>query len=356
MSQKISEASFAQLRMVHLAGLLVVFAVLLYVVAALLESWVSEDIQTIWAPRILAAAQQPAADHAQLHRELAYAVGGARLRESLIGALVHIAVALLVAAILLVLVELRVRELSRIEFESFMKQIAAVGAWGAISGRKLPESILAQVQSVLELDTIRVDGSYHLTILPPPTLRGIDSSSMVLVKRRTTYKLRKVATVEQVVHSLLSSFSGSVQLTGTSGTRYPRYTYLSIAGKQSSPGDHTAISQEVVVGNDDVQVAMESEELYDRTDCIYYMMGSPITKFTLDVVVGARQIIICDVRLTTSSPGPVAALVSTGNKLDGGWEAGGRWEYGGALLPGQGFLVAWRDIETSPVPLTPHSA
>jgi hypothetical protein len=365
-----------------LVAILGAISVALYVITML---WVNIDASEMASERtgavmaILQQAQTP--DTQELLRSKLVTLATDAQRESAAHEILfHISLALAVAAVLLLLVEIRVKRLNEIETDRHRtdmsdridqyKTAIADNVWNAVSGQIVPSEVVTEIRRMLGFSTIRKDCAYTIILNEAPNIDRKQAGELMLIRRRLSYTIESLgAGQKEPDHSINSSFDGSATLKDQVGNIYPRFSKFmvdrTIPPAYQGKSNITQIRHEVKMDNRPIPVLIETEELYPIEDYIVYIHTSPAIGLTVEVVntLGDR-ILIADVSLTSHAVNrrlePVSPLDTHGCCVDN------RWEYRGALLPGQGFTITTRRIRApahsadghderrSPAPVSPQ--
>src|SRR5262249_26318802 len=144
--------------------------------------------------------------------------------------LFHVSMAFIVAALLLGLVEIRVKRVNELEMEAYKADMASKmekhqaemaaktqeyqkaiseNVWNAVSGQKLPREVVTEINWMLGFDTVRRRCVYELTLDEAPEIEGHPPNELVLVRRKLSYKIERLAARGIVSHSVSSRFDGS---------------------------------------------------------------------------------------------------------------------------------------------------
>jgi len=250
--------------------------------------------------------------------------------------LVHASIGLIVAALVIALVEFRVRNLNRKEIEEYRNAVSE-NVWKAVSGKLVPPEVVHQIERALSFETARVDAWYTFDFTDAPTLKGMTNTNLLLVRRKQMYSLHKLDPRDTVNHRIGSSFDNAAAFEDTAGNKYPRFTNFYVNEKPVTLENTGAIGHDQPVGDDPVSVVIESEEIYPADSCQYYIEGSPIVGLTVVATTsGCPKLKVRDVCLTLPRNSKRTELRPRRPN-----QVAGEWEYAGAVLPGQGFSIEW---------------
>lgn len=272
----------------------------------------------------------------------------------------HAAIALGVAGLLILSVEIYTKRNLRREFgdftrsletrfsmtanalEAYQKQIAE-SVWSALSKRLIPRAISSEVERIIKTTVVMEDRLYTLTIgalqssdLPPDTF---------ILRRELSFTVRNVSGEEGYPYQFRSRIVNPVEdLTITQNgetLRLPCHRLLKVNDEtidlsNASGSDKRRIAYVIVLPKDGTaRICTVHEEPCRFTDTQVFATSVPVNRLTLRIINNYPNIEVVNVTLYH----PTASFENRQQGL---------WIYNGGLLPGQGFAVSWRQQTSQP--------
>jgi hypothetical protein len=258
----------------------------------------------------------------------------------------HASSALIVAALLLWLVESRVRDINHEEIQSYKSEIAK-SVWNAVSGHIIEREFVDQIENLFKYTTIRRSLYYRFEIEPPPK-SVVDTESkggeLLLIRRTTRYRIDNISNMEEVQVEPQHRFDQPI-VACADGTVFPYFKNFKIDGDDRLLAKNANEVHEklTIVKGLSKEVVVVSEELYGYEALEYYIQSSPAIGLTVEVVnrMGDRVGIV-GVGMTATAKFVGGSLATKSKPNSDGTVTEGVWEYAGACLPGQGFYLQWR--------------
>jgi hypothetical protein len=251
----------------------------------------------------------------------------------------HLASALLISVILIMVVEVHSRELTRRDFQQHVQRVA-VSVWEAVADRLLGEQIANQIDLVLQQNVAKGTCLYTITFCRPyPEL----PNDFVVLRLGNSYRPRNLTDQPQK-HSIGVSFIGVEKTTcrhGGKEIQLPRVTKLTIDdGAPTGPREiapevteeGSRVHTEVLLPNRDTQPMVYLElELSKRTT------GSEVCT-TRTPIEGVDILVINQI---PELVGKIGIQVFHPSFKQLCKRSDGAWTFDQALLPGQGFEIFW---------------
>jgi hypothetical protein len=258
----------------------------------------------------------------------------------------HAALALFIAGLLILAVDIHTRRSARIEAardrEETRKDIAAYtrgvaeNVWKAVSGRSVPDEICKEIDGILKCDVVKENCQYVITIgLPYENV----PDGLIVIRREVSYFARNL-TGMQTVYPLRSRIENvlpdvRVKRDGIEMT-LPKHIKCAVADenipseKYLSPDNPRLLSCDITLEKDSGKhIYLVWDELCKTTDVNVYTTLTPMKDLTVRVIKMSEKVVIKEVLL--HHPRPTDFLMTQDNL----------WEFKGGVLPGQAFSISW---------------
>jgi hypothetical protein len=253
----------------------------------------------------------------------------------------HLGLACLVSAAVIITVESVSRRRFRSEVRTSRKRIAR-DVWKAIFERDVPRKIVDEVRSILSEKVVKEDCRYTITLLPP--YEGMSPGSMV-VRRDLAYNLRNIS-FGIVDHPVTAIVSKTLAVTSPDGkgVTLPRLLELKVNGEVK-----TTQSQELAAPyhEDKYIITLEpgAQALIEVSGEEAYMVeGGEADYIQLTLVIGMTVVVV---NQYSSKIEAVSVRFSHPNWNQIKQAPAGTYSYRGGVLPGQGFIVNWKFKDAS---------
>ena len=257
----------------------------------------------------------------------------------------HLFVALVVAIVLTVVVEINARRQAKKEAQQ-QQALILRAVWGAILERFMPEVIVRELDGILKGQFVKEDCRYTLTIdRPSPGM----ADDLCILRRETSFKARNIAN-KDLQYLLASTIQGEQQdLSVTIGEQaciLPRHKALRIERREvelvegqnlfrNQKGQLRDLRCEVEVARGEcVQIYLCGEEYFKTSDENSYVQLTPLIGFEVTIKNQySERIALRKVQFNHPNWQEFRA------------DEEDTYRYAGGMLPGQGFVVAWRERE-----------
>jgi hypothetical protein len=262
----------------------------------------------------------------------------------------HAALALFVAGLLILVVDIHTRhaarkgaeksrEDTRKDIETYRNSIAE-DVWKAVSGRLVPDDICREIDTILKGDVVKEDNDYTITIAVP--YEGLAAGTLV-VRREVSYLARNLTGTEGAIYPMRSSISSSlpdrpVRKDGQD-ISLPRHIRCAIDGLEIpaaqylDPKDQRVLRYDVELPKDGGRrIYLVWDEICKDADTNFYtttLSSKDLTVRVINMAADRIRLRRNEVRLLHPRAGD---FVMTQEDL---------WEFKGGILPGQSFAVSW---------------
>ena len=253
---------------------------------------------------------------------------------------VHIAIALLVAVILVLLVDASsAAEIER-RVERYIGSVAE-SVWAAVLRRVLPEGIAREIDEVSRTRVIKRDCRYTLTFCRPYPGLGDDQ---IVLRRELVYELENITSGPErhPIRAVITSETPPVPVDGGEGEEIslPRHSGYSIDGKsvalegvlyEDQDGNHFVLKDEVAI-EEGVrrEVYLCTEEAMPLQGKNTYTQAIPALGLSL-VIKNDLSDLISVTNVTLSHP--------RGGEFTKKHD--GSYRFNGGILPGQSISIFW---------------
>jgi hypothetical protein len=276
---------------------------------------VLDDVFDTWWPRLAAAVA------VELDRDLEVRDGGPRSEREILEEVLTLT-----------------RSISSGVVRDFAEDRKAVAqdVWKAVTGRLVHPSISDEIENILKSTVTKYDVRYKITL--SKLLYGNIPEGFIVLRRELRYSLLNMAGVP-LSHSIFSTIIGHtdqnlrLHLPAGGEVGLPRHILFRVDGKELSPETSTQIHHPLDLdASTDPQHEIEivSDELLRETDRSFYV--------TLSLAVNLDVLIVNDC--------PELVEVKRVDFLHPSYQlfrrvTPFRWQFHGAMLPGQSFLITW---------------
>jgi hypothetical protein len=242
----------------------------------------------------------------------------------------HLSLAFLISFITILAVEFHTRSRMRRDLQIHLEKVQH-NVWEALGKRLLGPRIATEVEAVMKEYAAKEKCAYVVTFKPPQP--GIPPDRVVVLIENS-FKVRNLSGTPGRTHRIRASISNYEKI-----DRFPRFTAFQINGKDelSSSADpnrplyyeKTTILPEGL--HERIEVLLSMEIVYNIRDSESFITEVPMEGLQVTVVnqtpdrigfVGFELFHRCE-----SAQHPIE----------------GTWHFDGALIPGQGFALNWRE-------------
>lgn len=245
----------------------------------------------------------------------------------------HLAIALIVAIFIIITVELSTRQELKRETDLYREALGRE-VWSAITGRMVPPEIGREIEGILKADAVRLNVEYVLTFKRYQEL----AANFVVLRRDLSYRVMNVtnSTVKWKVRSIIESeFPRMTFRDGDKSGSVPRHISLMIDGENHLRGNPLENVEETIVlpKGKGAEVFVSSEEPARIPGENSYTFLTPGTAFRLTIVSAEVSDLITNLKVLFNHP----------NRDEITLRVDGSYRYEGGFLPGQGFVVQWKE-------------
>jgi hypothetical protein len=269
-------------------------------------------------------------------------------------AVIHLSIALLIAAMLLVAVELRVNKLHQFEMED-MRQNVANNIWRAVSRKVVPDKISEQVDKLFHQEFVKSDVVIIHTLEKIPgdflekNYKGKESE-FILDKVSISCSLTNITKKSRnydFASNLCSQYPSLNISKDNKITTYPRHCLFSFDGKEIDiskfSNEEIAYEAKNLLPGNEYKVRHDYEQIRRIADIDFYTELRPVCCLTITVhnQVAARLRVedayITHPMLTEFERDPLREQRTSEYEFL-------TWHFDGGLLPGHTSVVIWKEV------------
>lgn len=248
----------------------------------------------------------------------------------------HVALALFVAGILILFIEIHSHQERRKEARTYISSVAA-NVWRAVSGRLVPDEICKEIDGILKADILKEDCQYTITI--GVQYEGL-SEIYVVVRRELSYFARNLTGVPSTNYTVVSSIKNDlpdldVTFEGKA-IKLPMHLKCEIEGQEIVPSKYLVpdnrreLRYNFSLPRDGTRrVYLVWDEVCRLSDANFYITFTPIKDLTVRVICLGGRVRLKEIRLLHPRTADFVALQED------------LWTFKGGILPGQGFSISW---------------
>lgn len=261
------------------------------------------------------------------------------------GILQNISHALFVACFLIVAVEIHTRRAARKDLQRHVDDVTK-NVFQGVSQRLLGESISSELRSILRENFVKQRAGYQLTFEGTPD----GSSDWVRVRQETWYELRNLTNEPQdfPFHASLLAYPTETVTVNGKKIRFPHFVSVTINGedqrldelKDSKDPNPYSLRKVIPISRNPLSITVVIRFLAKSKDSVVLSSRYGMESSEVSISNEAPQVI-----------GNCSAVVLHMYTDQVKPRASGHWEFGRALLPGQGWYVYWdrRDAPSSEI-------
>lgn len=260
----------------------------------------------------------------------------------------HASLALFVAGLLILVVDIHTKRETRNEAERYRSQTkqeveeytkgVAENVWKAVASRIVPDEICKEIDSVLKSPVLKDDCRYTITIGIP--YEGIEEDEIV-VRRTLRFFAKNLTGIEPTTYPMKAHIKNplddrEVKLDGIDYI-LPRHVECQV-GQQTISVEENLNAEDRRLFEYDVAVPKEGgilislvfDEICEISETNVYTTGTPMKDLTVMVINNAKEKV--EIKETRLHHPREADFVRVQDNL---------WVFKGGVLPGQAFSVSW---------------